>query len=160
MGIPLLTHQHERCMARLPFRLTFNNNKSNSYLETCGEQMLKKYKDIGTGTLKSIGIDGSVIPHSSMVVGQQGVNITDTVAHACDKIMTYVQVILDYFQLFKVEKEGEEEKEEEKEKEKEKEQNNNNNNNNNNEDEGKEKKIGKYSKEKCMEKMIKYAQNS
>ena len=60
MGVKFLTHNHEKCNARLPFKLTFNSTCSK--LET--DCNYEKYQNMGRGILKSIGIDGSVFLHS------------------------------------------------------------------------------------------------
>ena len=108
MGIPLLVRHHERIHARLPLRLTLQVD--NSHLETGDELFKKNYSQVGRGSLRSIGIDGSVILHATTVITDGKLNIDISINNAYNKIIEYIKTILTFFDIY----------------------NNNNNNNNNN----------------------------
>lgn len=97
MGVPYLARNHEDWFARLPFRLTMNVGPE-SHLE--GNRHAAAYEQIGTGSLASIGIDGSVFLHSHVVAENAIVDIPISVDNISDKILAYVDAILTYFSIY------------------------------------------------------------
>ena len=104
MGIPLLVHGHENINARLPLRLTMQVDDHYSHLETCSDSLAKQYRQMGQGSLKSIGIDGSVILHSCVHTDETNrnkeVNIEQSIQKAFKKIKEYVEVIITFFKIY------------------------------------------------------------
>ena len=96
MGIPLLVYRHERIYARLPLRLTLQVNEKVQHLETGGPLFKKKYEQLGRGSLKSIGFDGSVILHASVFTD----NMDVCVNNAFNKITEYVRAIVTFFKIY------------------------------------------------------------
>ena len=95
MGVHYLIRNLENINGRLPFKLTFNSNDLESDL------YLQSYKDIGSGNLQYIGIDGSVIIHSKIVVDDNNnVDILKSAQEVANTILSYVQAILIYFNEF------------------------------------------------------------
>lgn len=98
MGVHYLIRNLENINGRLPFKLTFNS-KDDFYLES--DIYLESYKDIGSGNLQYIGIDGSVIIHSKIVVDDNNnVHILKSAQEISSTILSYVQAILVYFNTF------------------------------------------------------------
>ena len=64
MGVHYLVYHHEHTYSRLPLKITFNTG-DDAYLET--ENNINQYKQLASGELKSIGIDGSVFIHSHII---------------------------------------------------------------------------------------------
>ena len=87
MGVKYLTHHHEKFNARLPF--TINQKKLSNYI--------KEYSQIGTGALKSIGIDGSVFLHSYTSNDQ---DVCDNAKIISTRILGIVDTIIRFFQIF------------------------------------------------------------
>lgn len=91
MGVKYLTHHHEKINARIPF--TIDKNKLSD--------RAKEYAQIGTGSLKSIGIDGSVFLHSYTSNDE---DIYNNAKIVCDRILGIVERIMAFFQIFNKEK--------------------------------------------------------
>ena len=87
MGVKYLTHHHEKIDARLPF--TISKEKILNYKD--------EYAQIGTGVLKSIGIDGSVFLHS---YASSEENIIDNAKIIAGRILGIVDKILIFFKKF------------------------------------------------------------
>ena len=94
MGVHYLIRNLEQKNGRLPFKLTFNCN-DNFYLES--DAYLESYKEIGTGHLRYIGIDGSVIIHSKI---NKMLNEKENAQEITSAILTYVRAILIFFDCF------------------------------------------------------------
>ena len=111
MGVRYLIRNLEYKNGRLPFKLTFNHD-NDFYLES--DAYIDSYKEIGSGVLQYVGIDGSVIIHSKIVTNEtKGVNISLSTCEIVETIFKYLRAIVIYFNIFNVE---EDEKRKEKEK--------------------------------------------
>ena len=119
MGVHYLIRNLEHINGRLPFKLTFNiedkfSMESDAYIES--------YKEIARGRLQYIGIDGSVIIHSKVVVDKNTheVNIEQNANEIVKTILVYVQTILIFFNIFNNDDENKKDQNENKKEEKEK----------------------------------------
>ena len=82
MGVKFLTHHHEKINARLPFTL----NKAD---------LLKHdYTQMGTGVLKTIGIDGNIFLHSYTL---SRYDLNQNATFIAEKILDMVEKILNFF---------------------------------------------------------------
>ena len=104
MGVHYLSRHNEHMHARLPLKITFNTDPQ---LET-DLYFLKDYQQIGCGTLKSIGIDGSVFIHSHIIAesaqtpdGKKLYNvcIDKSASQISTKIFEYVNIVLHFFEI-------------------------------------------------------------
>lgn len=103
MGVHYLSRHNEDVNARLPLRITFNTDQQ---LET--DYFLKDYQQIGCGSLKSIGIDGSVFIHSHIIAESAqtpdgkisyNVYIDRSASQISTKIFEYVKIVLHFFEI-------------------------------------------------------------
>ena len=98
MGVHYLIRNLEHINGRLPFKITFNS-ENNFNMEN--DLYLESYKEIGTGKLQYIGIDGSVIIHSKIVSdNNNNVNITKSAIEIVNIIIIYIETIIIFFRHF------------------------------------------------------------
>ena len=102
MGVHHLIRNHADVNARLPLKITFNVGE-NANLES--DYYFSDYKQIGTGTLRYIGIDGSVFIHSNIIAdqieeGKYRIHFDKTVNEIVKNILNYVEIIIIFFNLF------------------------------------------------------------
>ena len=103
MGVHYLCRKIERVNARLPMKITFNDDP---YFET-DKDTNDIYRQIRSGCLKSIGIDGSVFIHSHIIADrkkEEGDIYTVYIEKSADEISTkiveYVKIVLYFFEHF------------------------------------------------------------
>lgn len=108
MGVHYLIRNLEYKNGRLPFKLTFNND-NNFHLES--DAYVDSYKEIGSGILQYIGIDGSVIIHSKIVTDdQKNVDISRSCCEIVETILRHIEAILIFFNFFNSKEEEEDSK--------------------------------------------------
>ena len=122
MGVHFLVRNLQSSNARLPLKITFNEDVKKSDFEC--EINIEKYREMGSGELKSIGIDGSVFIHAYIVSEKYevekikynnndyiivknkqdditySVNIEASVNRIITKVMEYVMITTIFFRLF------------------------------------------------------------